>query len=49
MASEVGALNLKLNVIERAVAHLFSQGRAIGPTARLAEEIDAVVAEFGGS
>ncbi len=43
MGAELGALALKLGTVERAVAHLFTQGRALGGTAKLAAEIDAVV------
>jgi hypothetical protein len=48
MNSELGALSLKLGTVERAVAHLFTQGRALGGTAKLAAEIDAVVGALGG-
>jgi hypothetical protein len=48
MVTELGALSLKLGTVERAVGHLFTQGRALGGTARLAAEIDAVIATLGG-
>jgi hypothetical protein len=44
MQTELSALALKLGTVERAVAHLFTQGRALGGTAKLAAEIEAVVA-----
>jgi hypothetical protein len=47
MSAELGALALKLGTVERAVAHLFTQGRALGGTAKLAAEIDAVVVTLG--
>ena len=47
MTADFGALSLRLETIERAVAHLFTQGRALGGTQKLAAEIDAVVAEIG--
>jgi hypothetical protein len=47
MHTELGALALKLGTVERAVAHLFTQGRALGGTAKLAAEIDAVAATLG--
>jgi hypothetical protein len=47
MSSELGALSLKLGTVERAVGHLFTQGRALGGTAKLAAEIDAVVSALG--
>lgn len=43
--SELGTLSLRIETIERAVAHLLRQGRALGGNAQLAVELDALVAQ----
>jgi len=45
MMSELTAHAVRLETVERAVAHLIRQGRALGPTANLGTEIEAIVAE----
>jgi len=47
MITELSTLSLRIETIERAVAHILRQGRALGGNAQLAAELDAVVAQVG--
>jgi hypothetical protein len=48
MTGEITTLALRLETIERGVAHLLKQGRALGGTKELAAEIEALAGEIGG-
>jgi hypothetical protein len=47
MTGELTTLALRLETIERGVAHLLKQGRALGGTRELGAEIEALAAEIG--
>jgi hypothetical protein len=47
MTSELTTLALRLETVERGVAHLLKQGRALGGTKELGAEIEALSAELG--
>jgi len=47
LTTELSTLSLRIETIERAVAHLVRQGRALGGNAQLAAELDAIVAQVG--
>jgi hypothetical protein len=48
MTAELTTLALRLETVERGVAHLLKQGRALGGTKELGAEIEALSAELGG-
>jgi hypothetical protein len=47
MTSELTALAVRLETIERGLAHLLKQGRALGGTQELGAEIEALAAQIG--
>lgn len=48
MVSQLAALSLRLETVERALGYLLRQGRALGANVKLAAEIDALVGQIGG-
>jgi hypothetical protein len=44
--TELNTLSLRLETVERAVAHLIRQGRSLGGNAELARELDALATQF---
>jgi len=47
LLTELSTLSLRIETIERAVAHILRQGRALGGNAQLAAELDALVGQVG--